>query len=181
MFVCDWRSAAASLAALLLAATVLAAQPTGEKLMIQAADAARGSRLYTGELPFANAGAPCLGCHGISGFGLASGANFGPDLTSIHENFGDEGLVDILKTLPFPSMEPIYRTRPLTESEQADLRAFFAGAKDAPVANDGLLLIEMLSGMVIFIVIISLLSRERLRGVRKTLIKNAQDKKEAAR
>ena len=64
---------------------------------------------------------------------------------------------------------------------QADLRAFFAGAKGAPVANNGLLLIEMLSGVVIFIVIISLLSRERLRGVRKTLVKNAQDKKEAAR
>ncbi|MCM2264765.1 MAG: c-type cytochrome, partial [Desulfuromonadales bacterium] len=89
-------------------------------------DPARGARLYTGEAAFAKGGAPCLGCHGITGFGLAGGANYGPDLTTMFENFGDEGIADILETLPFPSMEPIYATRPLTDEEQADLRAFFA-------------------------------------------------------
>lgn len=154
--------------------------PETEPAAVPAGDAARGSKLYTGELPFANGGAPCLGCHGITGFGLASGANYGPDLTTLFENFGDEGLVDILKGLPFPSMEPIYQTRPLTETEQADLRAFFAGAKGAPVAKDGLLLIEMLSGVVLFIVILSLLGRERLRGVRRELVARSEAKKEVA-
>lgn len=154
--------------------------PETEPAPAPAGDAVRGSRLYTGELSFANGGAPCLGCHGITGFGLASGANYGPDLTTLFENFGDEGLVDILKELPFPSMEPIYQSRPLTETEQADLRAFFAGAKGAPVANDGLLLIEMLGGAVLFIVIISLLGRERLRGVRRELVERSEAKKEVA-
>jgi len=42
------------------------------------------------------------------------------------------------------------------------------------------LLIEMLSGAVIFIVIISLLGRERLRGVRRKLVARSDAKKEVA-
>ena len=133
-------------------------------------DAARGARLFTGEVAFAKGGAPCLGCHGIAGFGLAGGANYGPDLTAMFENFGDEGIADILKTLPFPSMEPIYATRPLTDAEQADLRAFFAQATGAPVAKSGLLFGEALSGVVLFLGAVLLFGRERLRGVRRSLV-----------
>jgi hypothetical protein len=119
---------------------------------------------------FAKGGAPCLACHGITGFGLAGGANYGPDLTGLFESFGDEGLVDMLKTLPFPSMEPIYATRPLTEAEQADLRAFFAQATGAPVARGGLLFAEALSGVVLILGVVLLFGRERLRGVRRSLV-----------
>jgi cytochrome c553 len=143
-----------------------------------AGDAARGARLYSGEQAFAKGGAPCLACHGITGFGLAGGANYGPDLTTIFENFGDEGLVDILKSLPFPSMEPIYATRPLTEQEQADLRAFFAQAGGTPVARDGLLLGEVLSGALIVFGIVLLAGRARLRGVRQALVKRSRASKE---
>ncbi|MCM2321321.1 MAG: hypothetical protein NDI93_18655, partial [Pseudomonas sp.] len=93
-----------------------------------------------------------------------------PDLTTMFENFGDEGIADILETLPFPSMEPIYATRPLTDEEQADLRAFFAQATGAPVANDGLLFGEALSGVVLFLGAVLLFGRERLRGVRRSLV-----------
>jgi mono/diheme cytochrome c family protein len=143
-------------------------------------DPARGARLYAGEAAFANGGAPCLACHGITGFGLASGANYGPDLTGLFESFGDEGLADMLKSLPFPSMEPIYATRPLTETEQADLRAFFAKVTGAPVARGGLLLGEALSGVLILFAIILLFGRERLRGVRQALVRRAGAKKEVS-
>jgi mono/diheme cytochrome c family protein len=135
-----------------------------------AGDGARGARLYTGEVAFANGGAPCLACHGIAGFGLAGGANYGPDLTPMHENFGAEGVADILASLPFPSMEPIYATRPLTEEERADLGAFFATATGAPVARDGLLFGEVLSGAAILFGVVMLFGRERLRGVRRSLV-----------
>lgn len=156
------------------------ASPPEDPGAVAAGDAARGARLYTGEQPFANGGAACLGCHGITGFGLAGGANYGPDLTGLFENFGEEGLVDILKELPFPSMEPIYQPRPLAEDEQADLRAFFAKATGTPVANDALLFVEALSGALIFLGAVSLFGRERLRGVRQTLLKRANAKKEVA-
>jgi mono/diheme cytochrome c family protein len=139
-----------------------------------AGDPARGARLYSGEQAFAKGGAPCLGCHGMAGFGLAGGANYGPDLSGMFENFGDEGIVDILKTLPFPSMEPIYATRPLTDEEQADLRAFFAQVQGAHVANDGLLFGEALSGVALLLGVVLLFGRERLRGVRRSLVNRVQ-------
>ena len=148
--------------------------PPPEDVPITTGDAARGARLYTGELAFANGGAPCLACHGIAGFGLAGGANYGPDLTAMHENFGAEGVADVLKSLPFPSMEPIYAARPLTDQEQADLGTFFAGATGAPVANDGLLFAEALSGVALFLGAVLLFGRERLRGVRRSLVNRVQ-------
>ncbi|NJC88363.1 MAG: c-type cytochrome [Desulfuromonas sp.] len=154
--------------------------PPPETTLMAAGDAARGARLYTGEQPFANGGAPCLACHGITGFGLAGGANYGPDLTSLFENFGDEGLTDILKNLPFPSMEPIYTARPLADTEQADLRAFFAKANGTPMANDGLLFGEAVSGVLIFFGVVLLFGRERLRGVRRSLVRRSTEKKEVA-
>lgn len=154
--------------------------PPVEAAPLATGDPARGARLYTGEVAFANGGGPCLGCHGIAGFGLAGGANYGPDLTSMFENFGDEGIADILKELPFPSMEPIYKSRPLTAEEQADLRAFFANVTGTPVANDGLLIVEVLSGVLIFLGIVLLFGRERLRGVRRALVNRSGGKKEVA-
>ena len=40
----------------------------------------------------------------------------------------------VLANIPFPSMVPVYRDRPLTPQEQADLAAFLqqSAAKDAP-------------------------------------------------
>jgi cytochrome c553 len=167
-----------TLAVLLIASTTRAAQPAEQQptppaetaAAVVAGDAARGARFYTGEAAFANGGAPCLACHGIAGFGLAGGANYGPDLTAMHENFGAEGIADVLKSLPFPSMEPIYATRPLTDEEQADLGAFFATATGAPVANDGLLFAEALSGVALFLGAVLLFGRERLRGMRRSLV-----------
>jgi mono/diheme cytochrome c family protein len=144
--------------------------PAAEAAPRAVGDGTRGARLYTGEIAFANGGAPCLACHGIAGFGLAGGANYGPDLTPLHENFGAEGVADILTSLPFPSMEPIYATRPLTSEERADLGAFFATATGAPVARDGLLLGEVLSGTAILFGVVMLFGRERLRGVRRSLV-----------
>jgi hypothetical protein len=67
-------------------------------------------------------------------------------------------------------MEPIYATRPLTEEERADLGAFFATATGAPVARDGLLFGEVLSGAAILFGVVMLFGRERLRGVRRSLV-----------
>jgi len=73
-------------------------------------DASRGESLFVGRTFSGNGGAPCLACHNLSGFGMASDANYGPDLSSLYENYGREGGEGVLLTLSFPSMfgvEPI--------------------------------------------------------------------------
>ena len=42
---------------------------------------ARGEALYVGSTRLFAGGAPCLGCHGVAGHGLARAASFGPDLS----------------------------------------------------------------------------------------------------
>jgi mono/diheme cytochrome c family protein len=138
------------------------------------ADAARGKALFVGTAAFANGGAPCLGCHGIAGIGLAGGANYGPDLTTMYENFGEDGVAGILESLPFPSMEPIYATRPLTPDEQTDLGAYFAQVSGAPVINDQLLLGEVAGGVLGLLAVLLFLGWRRLQGVRRPLVERAK-------
>jgi mono/diheme cytochrome c family protein len=139
--------------------------------------AKRGARLFTGAVPLANGGAPCLACHGIAGVGLAGGANYGPDLTTLYENFGEDGVAGILESLPFPSMEPIYATRPLTAEEQLDLGAYFAQISGTPVVNDRLLLTEVASGVLMLLGVFWIFGRGRLHGVRRALVARASNQK----
>ena len=92
----------------------------------RAPDPRRGEALYVGSTRLAAGGAPCLGCHGISGHGLARAASFGPDLTGAHAQYGADGLDAILEDISFPSMAPVYRGRAVTREERADLIAFLA-------------------------------------------------------
>jgi len=131
----------------------------------------RGRALYVGSIKFENGGAPCLACHGFAGLGPAGGATLGPDLTTIWENFGEEGVTAILEDLPFPSMEPIFADRPLTETERADLAVFFqsspGGSSPAVQGAFGLGGLAVAGGCL---VLAALAGRSRLRGVRRPLV-----------
>jgi hypothetical protein len=58
---------------------------------------------------------------GIRAFG---GGPWGPDLTIAHQKFKEDGLATFLETIPFPTMGPLYRPRPLSEEERGHLLAF---------------------------------------------------------
>lgn len=140
-------------------------------------DPERGKALYVGTASFANGGAPCLACHGIggAGLGMAAGASYGPDLTDFYQNYGAEGVVAILETLPFPSMEPIYAKRPLTEKEQQNLTAFFAAvSKEEPVSLQGAFILQAGGAFVAFGVLLYFAGRGRLRNVRRSLVEQAR-------
>ncbi len=145
------------------------------ELFAAAGDAARGARLFAGGQALANGGAPCLACHGFAaaGFGAAGGASFGPDLGGLYADFGDEGVAEVLAELAFPSMEPIYAERPLTEQERADLAAFFALEQPGQVAS-GSLPGMVLVALGIFLGLVGLLGRRRLRAVRQPLVERSR-------
>jgi mono/diheme cytochrome c family protein len=88
---------------------------------------ARGRALFTGGIPFANGGAPCVGCHG---FGVAGvpGGNLAVDLGARAEAAGEQGFRGMLKRPNFPIMRKIYADKPLTDEEITALAAF---SKDA--------------------------------------------------
>ena len=146
-----------------------AAEPVGNPVM--------GRALYVGAAPFAKGGAPCLACHGIAGAGLgmAAGASFAPDLTSMYEDYGAEGVASILESLPFPSMEPIYASRPLSATEQADVTAFLAGVAGQPSFQaGGQLAGHVAIGVAVIAGLLVLFGWGRLKGVRQPLVDSAR-------
>jgi mono/diheme cytochrome c family protein len=133
----------------------------------------RGRALFVGSVPFENGGAPCLACHGFAGLGPGGGANFGGDLTAIYENFGEDGVVSILEDLSFPGMEPIFADRPLTDTERADLAAFFRSSPGGASPDvQGALGLGGLAVAGAGLILAGLAGRGRLREVRRSLVEN---------
>ena len=144
----------------------------------QSGDPDRGEDLYVGTIAFSAGGAPCLACHGVAGheLGYASGANYGPDLTAIFNDYGEEGVAAVLEDpSAFESMEAIFADRPLTEDEIADLTAFFATVADNEAANIGAgLLGHAVIGTIILVIIIGASGWRRLKAVRRPLVEQAR-------
>ncbi len=146
----------------------------------QSGDSKRGESLYVGTASFSAGGAPCLACHGVAGheLGHAAGASYGPDLTAIYEDYGEEGVAGVLEDLSFESMDAIYAERPLTDTERADLVAFFAAvsAGAAPsIGSDFAFHVVLVTA--VFMLLIGILGWRRLQGVRQPLVENARNGK----
>ena len=143
----------------------------------QQGDAARGEALFVGTTSFAQGGAPCLACHGISGheLGFSGGASYGPDLSDLFENYGEDGIAGVLEDLSFESMVAIYSDRPLTEDERADLLAFFSQVASGETAQIvPALSLHVTLVTVFFLVVIGLLGWRRSQGVRQPMVDRAR-------
>ncbi|MCM8804455.1 MAG: cytochrome c, partial [Candidatus Omnitrophica bacterium] len=77
----------------------------------------RGKMLFKGEIIYKNKGLPCISCHTVKGIFTFGGGKVGPDLSFSYENYGAEGLELALKDIPFPTMIPVYKNKPLLDEE----------------------------------------------------------------
>jgi hypothetical protein len=137
----------------------------------------RGQDLFMGYVHFKNEGPPCMGCHNIGSNGLLGGGAMGPDLTNVSTRLSPAELSAAL-TNPGPVMTPIFSEHPLTAEEQADLIAFMNASVGQPETNREWIVIAIsLAGFLAVIVLIQVLYRRRLRGVRKPLLKKALSSK----
>jgi mono/diheme cytochrome c family protein len=88
-------------------------------------EVAMGRELFEGTRTLTNNGAPCISCHNVRGIGPLGGGTLAKDLTFVFARLGDSGLSSALATTPFPLMKDIFTKKPLTPSEQYQLKAFF--------------------------------------------------------
>lgn len=145
-------------------ATVVESLPVGDPIV--------GKALFTGTRRFANGAPPCMACHSVAGIGALGGGALGPDLTTARERYGEAGLAAIVQTLPFPTMQPIFGSRPLTPDEQAHVRTFLMQAVAArPTRAVGRLGILAVAGAVLLLLPIRITWRRRLEGVREPLLR----------
>ncbi len=145
--------------------------PTGAPGLVD-----EGRRLFEGRRPFQNGGPACAACHAIATIGFPNGGTVGPDLSGVAERFGPEGVRVTLQTLFFPTMQPLYQERPLTEAEQQALGAFFAQASGASGSDRGTAVLAALAlgGFLGLIAVAWLAWRGRLHGVRAPLVERAE-------
>jgi hypothetical protein len=141
-------------------------------------NAERGQELFMGRLHFANEGPACMGCHNVGQNGLLGGGAIGPDLTDVVTRRTPTEIIGILSnTGPVlsPVMQPIFTEHPLTDSEQADLVAFMEISTGQPESNKEILVIGIsFAGFLAAVAVLGFVYRGRLRGVRKSLLRNAQ-------
>lgn len=142
-------------------------------------DAKRGESLFTGAERFGAGGPSCLSCHSIAGVGALGGGQLGPDLTGSFARFGgQQGLDAALKTVPFPTMIPIFSRKALTASERADLVAFLEKAPDRQrtASTAGKLVGFSVAAACLLVILAMGLWRHRLTGVRKPLVNRSRRK-----
>jgi mono/diheme cytochrome c family protein len=139
-----------------------------------AGDPFMGNELFTGAITFQKGGPACIACHNISDAGFLGGGTLGPDLTQAYKKYGDKGLLSVLQTSPFPTMKPIYGTRPLTVAEQAHLKSFFQTmVVQEPSSSAGRLVLIALGGFLVLNVLFHLIWRSRLAAIRRPLVEEA--------
>jgi len=138
----------------------------------------RGRELFMGNVHFENEGPPCMGCHNVGQDGLLGGGAMGPDLTNVSTKRSPEEIASILSNngaTISPVMQPIFIEHPLTESEQTDLIAFLNASIGQPESNKEVLVFGIsLAGFVGAVVVLGFVYRNRLRGVRKALVRKAK-------
>ena len=142
---------------------------------LPAGDSARGEAFFTGATNLENGAPACISCHSTADVGTLGGGTLGPDLTNVHERYGEAGLTQTLQNLPFPTMQGVFGERPLTDNEVADLFAYFARANQATAqALNYIFVVIGLVGFLVLLLISQLLWRKRLKEVRKPLLGEAK-------
>lgn len=138
-------------------------------------DAATGRALFLGEKPLSGGGPACIACHNVSGIGIFRGGTWGLDLTNEQSKNGTQGIASILKSPPFPGMKEAFAGHPISDSEIADLAAFFIEVnKQQPSSTPGFVFPLVGVGAFLVMLAIALLAWiGRTPGVRKQLVGGA--------
>ena len=98
-----------------------------------AALAARGARLFSGQTRLAHGGAACKSCHAAAGGGLSSeGGHLAVGLGSAWTQIGPAGIQAMIATPPFAPMAAAYGEHPLTAAETAAILAFLQRSAQQP-------------------------------------------------
>ena len=137
-------------------------------------DAGRGRAIFVGATPLANGGTACMACHRAATV-ASGGGRLGPELTLVHRKLsGDRGLLPWLSNPPTKVMAAVYRARPLTAAEVADLASFFRETSEASrqLSNAPVHRVQLfgIGGSLFVFIVAGVFWRGRVRSVRRAVL-----------
>lgn len=149
-----------------------------------AVEAALGRDLFTGVRPLTNRGPACISCHtvgtmpGLGGGRLARAPQF--DLTRVYERLGGRKATGSwLMAPPTPTMQALFRDHNLQPDEILPLLAYVEDAAaqrreadSSPTLN---FFLFGMGGTVVGLALLGAVWRNRLRTVRRALVKGDED------
>lgn len=138
-------------------------------------DLVDGRALFLGTKPLKGGGPACISCHTLKGLGGLSGGRLGPDLSLVYERLqGRKGVGAWLLNPVSPTMQPVFKARPLQPDEILSLLALFEdGAKKGGVDDSASILnffLMGLGGAVFGLVFLDAMWKRRFRAVRSPLV-----------
>ncbi len=138
-------------------------------------DAQVGRALFVGNRPLSGGGPTCISCHAVGGLNALGGGRLGPDLTLINERLGGaKGLSTWLMSPPTPTMQSIFKNRPLTSEEIHALAAFLdqSAKQNAPADMSGPFgfFLLGLGGAIAVMMLLDGIWSKRFRSVRRAMV-----------
>jgi mono/diheme cytochrome c family protein len=137
-------------------------------------DISEGRKVFLGLRPLKNEGASCVACHTVGTLEGLGGGLLGPELTGVYERLGDRNAVGTWLSAPAtPTMQALYRDKPLDADEIFALLAFLddADKRSAAVAGPSpVFLLLGLLGTVVALAMLNAIWRSRFRSVRRALV-----------
>ncbi len=161
---------------LLMVPLTAAAQPAGHQPSPIHGDAALGAQLFSGAVPFSRGGPACAHCHDVAALPRPGGGTMGPDLTNVYADMGAEGVLASVQTLFFPTMLPLFSSKPLTPDEQNASAAFLESTNGRPPRGAGATLSlggAAIVGFIVALIVTAFAGRSRVRSVRLAMLARA--------
>ncbi|MCC6125294.1 MAG: c-type cytochrome [Pirellulales bacterium] len=142
-------------------------------------DVQLGRELFRGSQSLAGGAPPCISCHAVQGLAALGGGRLGPDLTLVNERLGGpKGVSTWLLAPPMPTMQSVFKTKPLKPEEIHALAAFLdhSALQGAPADMSGPLgfFLLGLGGAVAGLVLVDGFWSKRFRSVRYPLVHGQQ-------
>jgi len=131
-----------------------------------------GKKYFHGDIRFANGAPACVSCHHVTQSGLFGGGSLGPDLTPAFQKFTESGLASLLGSIPYPTMNPIFKDKPLTPEETAYVVGYLkekSSQLSLPVGGNVSLFTVL--GFILLLFAAPLIWQNRLGAVRKKLVR----------
>lgn len=134
-------------------------------------NAQEGEDLFFGRRPLANRGLSCASCHAVNG----RGGNLASDLVGSFAKLGEVPLMSTIEGVTFPLMKAAYADNAITKQEAVHLVKYLETAGKQPGAPARVPPLHAIGtvGAVVALIGLTQHFRNRNRGVRAALVRNA--------